>query len=561
VDKPAPIRARHSLRAKIVVACVGILVPAGVAGVVLWGAARGGGDHEAGLILLGALLAATAGAGLWANLGLWRRIGAALTHLRTSTRAFRCDEVPPQYELNGRDELSRLSQELAAMAQGTLSTQQEAVAHRQTLESEIRARTIELQQKNLALAYQNEKVIEANRLKSAFLANVSHELRTPLNAILALSDMLHDEVAGPLKEEQLKQVELITNSGENLLHLINEVLDLSKLDSGRMKESREPVTIIDLLTECAQNLRPLADEKGLTLTIDADGAGEEVEVDGEKIRQVFLNLLGNAIKFTDGGSITARLRLLKEEDLLCVEVQDTGPGVPAHLPHAIFEEFRRLEQADGVPLEGSGLGLAIGKKLVSLMGGDLWVDSMPGAGSRFSFVIPLRTESAQAREIRDRNRRAGRASDGAFAAGDGRKRVLLVDNDIVESGVLARHLRRRELDIFTAHDMHEAMQVLGREEIDLLLMDLLSQGDEGFRLIENIMRDPALGDLPILVNSARTFTQEENAFLETRVGGVFEKGSRGVDDLLSLVSSTVAQAGEDLSAPQGQSAEDAREAA
>lgn len=545
----------------MIVACFGIMVPAGIVGVALWNAATGEAAPRVGVILLGVLMAATAGAGLWAMLGLWRGIGDALTHLRKSTEALRGGGEPVQYDLGGRDELSRLSRELAEMAAGTLSTQHEAVARRQSLESEVRERTIELQQKNLALAYQNEKVIEANRLKSAFLANVSHELRTPLNAILALSDMLHDEVAGPLKGEQLKQVDLITKSGENLLHLINEVLDLSKIDSGRMQELRKPVCIIDLLTEAAEGLRPLAEEKGLTFTIDADGVGEEVDLDGDKIRQVLINLVGNAIKFTDRGTITARLRLLKEEDLLCVEVQDTGPGVPAHLHHAVFEEFRRLEQADGIVLGGSGLGLAIGKKLVSLMGGDLWVDSVPAAGSRFSFVIPLRTGSVQSREGRERSRRASRNVSGELGAPSGRKRVLLVDNDIVESGVLARHLRRQELDIFTAHDLHEAMQVLRREDIDLLLMDLLGQGDEGFRLIESIMRDPALEELPILVNSARTFTPEESAFLQARVGGVFEKGSRGVDDLLSLVSTTVKPAGEDLGAPREHSAEDAREAA
>jgi signal transduction histidine kinase/CheY-like chemotaxis protein len=540
VSGDEPKRPRRSLHGLLFVIAAGITLPAGIgAGWFLHTILIAGADMPAVSKLAGATAVLAAAAGLAALFHLWRRIHLAFCRLGQSIQEFMTGQGSARFELNGDDEFSDLAGRLGAMAAGAQAFHTAAQQQQISLESVLEARAVELQQKNLALAYQNEKVLEANRLKSAFLANVSHELRTPLNAILALSDMLRDQITGPLNEEQLRQIEMIYNSGDNLLHLINEVLDLSKIESGRMDDNRAPVQIIDHLLESAESLRPLAVEKGLHLQLEPEGAGEQVSLDADKIRQVFINILGNAIKFTEKGTVTARMRVLPEEDLLYVEVQDTGSGIPAHLHNSIFEEFRRLEHPQGEHLEGSGLGLAISKKLINLMGGDLWVDSAVGAGSRFAFVVPLRSnQEAPGSEDEPplRIRFNGRART---LADPERKCVLVVDDDVVESGVLTRYLRKENMEILTAHDMQEALSVLRRETVDLVLMDLLSRGDEGFRLIEQVTRDPQLRQLPILVNTARKFNDGEEGFLAGHVGGVFEKGSRGVEDLMRLVVQTV----------------------
>lgn len=536
-----PTTAGRPLRTRLILIAAGLALPSlGAAGVLVSALGAPAGSHPPPALYAAAAACALAGgAGAATLLRLARRTDLAFAELERSLASFAAGEGPPAFEIEGGDEFAHLADRLRGALAGAHASRAAARLHQDSLESELKARTVELQQKNLALAYQNEKVLEANRLKSAFLANVSHELRTPLNAILALSDMLRDEITGPLNEEQRRQMEMIYHSGDNLLHLINEVLDLSKIESGRMEDKRSEVAIVDHLIDAAESLRALAEEKGLALVLEPEGGGQAVSIDADKVRQVFINILGNAIKFTEHGSVTARMRVLQDEDLFYAEVQDTGPGIPPPLHNSIFEEFRRLEHPEGERLEGSGLGLAISKKLVNLMGGDLWVDSAVGAGSRFSFVVPLR--SAAPVPVADEESTAHRrwSTRVRALAEPGRKRVLVVDDDVVESGVLARYLRKRDLDILTAHDCQEALGVLRREEVDLVLMDLLSGGDDGFRLIEHVTRDPQLKALPILVNTARRLTESEQGFLSRHVGGIFEKGTRGVDDLMELVSRTV----------------------
>ncbi len=537
-----PTTPGQPLRSKMRIIALGIAVPSlAAAGLLLFTllTAEANAAHPA--LCAGAATGVVAGVvGAVTLHRIARRMDRALAGLDRSLDAFAAEEGPVPSGIEGADEFAHLAERLQTALAGAHVSRAVARQQEDSLKSVLKARTVELQQKNLALAYQNEKVLEANRLKSAFLANVSHELRTPLNAILALSDMLRDQIAGPLNKEQLHQMEMIYHSGENLLHLINEVLDLSKIESGRMEDKRADVAIVDHLVDAAESLRALAEEKGLQLVLETEGAGELVSVDADKVRQVFVNILGNAIKFTESGSVTGRMRVLKDEDLFYAEVQDTGPGIPPQLHNSIFEEFRRLEHPEGEKLEGSGLGLAISKKLVNLMGGDLWVDSAVGTGSRFSFVVPLRSvpEAAVSEEEAVPVTQPWNGRPPAQVA-RGRKRVLVVDDDVVESGVLARYLRKRELDILTARDRQEALSVLRREDVDLVLMDLLSGSDEGFRLIEQVTRDPQLKQLPILVNTARRLTETEEGFLGRHVGGIFEKGTRGVDDLMELVSRTV----------------------
>ncbi len=539
---------RRSLRIRLQVVVLGLLLlmlaAFLLAGSQLFSSAVSAADEPAGrealrhLFLVAVVLSVIVGA---AFLATCRRLFTGLQRLLHAARSLAAGQCGVTLDRDSDDEIAELGAALQEMATRTEASYGEIEEQNRNLERIVRARTEELRQKNLALAFQNEKVIEANRMKSAFLASMSHELRTPLNAILALSEMLRDQISGPLSGEQVKQASMILTSGQNLLNLINDVLDLSRIESGRMEVRPERVQIVDRLVEAGEGLRPLAEEKGLTLEIQEEGLGSEVFLDLEKLRQVFINLLGNAIKFTDRGSVTIRIRLLPDQDLLYVEVQDTGPGIEPEFQHQLFQEFRRAEDGGAPEKKGTGLGLAISKKLVTLMGGDIWVDSAPGSGSRFAFVIPLHT-TEEDEETPEQGTTIAEWRRGQFAAREGeegKQRVLVVDEDVVESGVLGRYLRRRGMEVLTALDVVEAIDTLRRETVDLVLLDLVSPGDGGFRLLRRIGRDPRLQKIPVVVNASRELSEDEAGFLKPQVHSIFVKGTRGVSDLIDTVENAL----------------------
>jgi signal transduction histidine kinase len=431
-------------------------------------------------------------------------------------------------------EAQRLTHSIDALARGLLATLRDRDQSNRRLQVEVHQRTSELRQKNLALAFQNEKVTETNRLKSAFFANVSHELRTPLNAILALTDMLREEIPGPLNEEQRKHLTLTYNSGVKLLNLINDVLDLSRIEAGRMEVQREAAPIVDLLQEATEELRPLAHEKGIGLVLQTHGEGKPVSVDAAKVRQIFVNLLGNAIKFTERGEVTARVQLLGDESLLSVEVEDTGPGIPLDEQQRIFLEFHRVEGVGPRP-GGTGLGLAISKRLVHLMGGDIWVDSSVGRGSRFAFVIPLEEGTlapgaGDEPELLDLD-----ASIGNPETLD-RPRVLVATQDRLEAGVLGRYLRQRGLDSVSAGSTREAQRILAAEPVDLVIV-VASEGElvRSDEWLAWLGQRPERGTLPVVLYASGDCPPEWVETAARSADALFVKGDRGVGELVDLV--------------------------
>ena len=235
----------------------------------------------------------------------------------------------------------------------------------------------------------NQQLETASKHKSQFLASVSHELRTPLNAIIGFSDVLLDPSLDVNEERRLRFLTHILSSGKHLLGLINEILDLSKVEAGRLELEKETTAIADVLEAAANTLRPLAAKKSLDLRVETNGRIPRVPLDAARIRQVVLNLVGNAIKFTpEGGKVW--LRTNASGEVVRVEVEDTGPGVPKEDHERIFLEFEqaRIGSAGSKP-EGTGLGLALAKKFVEMHGGRIWVESEAGKGSRFCFTLPI----------------------------------------------------------------------------------------------------------------------------------------------------------------------------
>ena len=237
-----------------------------------------------------------------------------------------------------------------------------------------------------ALLLAKEEAERSNRFKDQFLSTMSHELRTPLNAVLGFSDLLGEESYGPLNERQARYVSHINKGGHHLLRLINDILDLSKIEAGRLQLSLENVPVNRTFAEAFDTLRPLAEKKSHKL-IMAASTNFNVKADSTRFKQILLNLIGNAIKFTpEGGKI--ELSASKVDQMVRVEVRDSGPGIPPEEQRRIFEAFYRLTNTDKA-IEGTGLGLAITQRLVELHGGKLGLESELGSGSCFYFTLPL----------------------------------------------------------------------------------------------------------------------------------------------------------------------------
>ncbi|MBA4370807.1 MAG: hypothetical protein C0418_04430 [Coriobacteriaceae bacterium] len=232
----------------------------------------------------------------------------------------------------------------------------------------------------------NVRLVELQDTKDRFLANVSHELRTPLNSVIGFSGVMLSGAAGDLTEEQERQLGMIKRSGEHLLSLINDILDLARIEAGRLRLESAEMDLAEVAADAVQRLRPQADEKGLALRTDGD-APVMVSADVTRVRQIALNLVGNAVKFTEAGSIAVRARSVDGHGVL--EVVDTGPGIPPDRLEHIFDRFEQVGEHAGKPA-GAGLGLSIARELARMLGGDIEVESEPGAGSTFRLVLPAR---------------------------------------------------------------------------------------------------------------------------------------------------------------------------
>jgi signal transduction histidine kinase len=251
----------------------------------------------------------------------------------------------------------------------------------------------ELESQRQQVQLQNLQLLEAARLKSQFLATMSHELRTPMNAVIGFSQLLLRQRQNPLTPQQVDMLERILNNGKHLLTLINEILDLSKIEAGRLELKLETFNLATLVSATTEELRSLADEKHLTLQVHADLQNPNVINDSVRMRQVLVNLLSNAIKFTETGSVQLEVKEISPERLV-LTLKDTGIGIAQDDLDHIFEEFRQIDQTTTRKYSGTGLGLAITKLLVHLMQGTITVESEVGQGSTFRIELPRAVQAS-----------------------------------------------------------------------------------------------------------------------------------------------------------------------
>ncbi len=349
----------------------------------------------------------------------------------------------------------------------------------------------------------------ANRAKSAFLATMSHELRTPLNAILGYAQILKYDRS--LDDRKAAQIEIIHRSGEHLLMLINDILDLSRIEAGKLNLLAEPIVLRDFLLSIKEVLDLKAREKGLTFTLDyLDGLELAVRFDERRLRQVLLNLLGNAVKFTDRGQVILRARWLNGgERRLQVrfEVEDSGIGIAPELLASLFEPFQQdayVQRRYG----GTGLGLSISRELVRLMGGDIHVESRLGEGSRFWFELELPTAPHQL------GREPRRAAPRVAGYKGTRRRLLVADDIEANRRVLVDVLFSLGFDTLEASNGTAALAQAEATHPDLIVMDGVMPEMDGLEAMQRIRRLPSLRSIPIIVVSASASASDRQASID-----------------------------------------------
>ena len=256
----------------------------------------------------------------------------------------------------------------------------------QELEKRVRQRTKELEQRSQELAEANVSLEEMSSHKSQFLANMSHELRTPLNSIIGYTKLMLDGLEGKITEEQRKNLETVYRNSQGLLALINDLLDLSKIEAGRMTVDDEAFTVAELLDDVMPAVERLAEVKGLALEYKLDPGINHIYADRAKTKQTLINLMGNAVKFTDEGSV--KLEIAERDGEFVFSVSDTGMGIKKEYLEVIFDSFKQVGPAQVAGFEGTGLGLAISKQFVEMQGGRIWAESKFGKGSTFTFTLP-----------------------------------------------------------------------------------------------------------------------------------------------------------------------------
>ena len=345
-------------------------------------------DAEVGQLRTTIILV-TIGAVLLAVLAGWlmsRQIAKPIGQLATASERVAQGDLSTSVDVKSSNEVGVLAHSFNQMIVALKKSRDELQQWGEELEKRVHERTAQLEQRSQELTDTNVRLEEMSRHKSQFLANMSHELRTPLNSIIGYTKLMLDGLEGDINEEQQQDLHTVYTNSKHLLELINGLLDLSRIEAGKTVLSYGTFTISDLLSEVIPGMEPLAREKGLTLTYSVAPDIDSLYADKAKTRQVLINILGNAVKFTDEGSVKFDVAVTDSDFIF--SVTDTGMGIKEEDLEAIFESFKQVGPAQIAGYEGTGLGLAISKQFVEMHGGRIWAESELGKGSTFTFTLP-----------------------------------------------------------------------------------------------------------------------------------------------------------------------------
>ena len=433
-------------------------------------------------------------------------------------------------EVASADEVGVLARSFNTMLEEIARRDAERAEDRRNLEQQV----VERNMVNAELRFAIDKAEEASRLKGEFLANMSHEIRTPMNGIIGFTQLA---LATALTEEQRDYMETVEGSAEALLQLINDILDVSKIEAGRVELDRAPFDIRDSVESATRTMFAAAQQKGLELSWDVDPAFPDLLVGDEaRIRQVLLNLLGNAIKFTTEGSVrvTAGMEPAPDRSLVAhFAVRDTGMGIAPEKQKIIFEPFRQADGSTTRKYGGTGLGLAISTGLVDLMGGRIWVESEPGCGSVFHFTTPFSLAEASL------PLRTGAQANGADSIP---LAILVAEDNIVSQKLVTALLKERRHSVTIAANGVAVLSLIEQQSFDLILMDIQMPEMDGLQATAEIRRREkrTAKHTPIVAMTAHAMAGDRERCLEAGMDGYIAKPIHP-GELMALITGITAQ--------------------
>ncbi|MGM0557938.1 MAG: response regulator [Myxococcota bacterium] len=396
---------------------------------------------------------------------------------------------------------------------GRKEMEEELRQARDELETRVEERTRQLVETNQRLEREvedrreaEERALEASRAKSAFLANMSHELRTPLNAVIGYAALIDEDLelgAGDTESLDVEGVRedlsKIHHAGEHLLALINDILDLSKVEAGKMDIDFMPVDLDRLLEEVVETTRPMIDKNDNSFSMSLDHEGE-LMADRTKLKQVLLNLVGNAAKFTKGGHIEVATReeFADGDRFIRIEVSDTGTGISEDKQAQLFEPFTQADNSSTREHGGTGLGLTICKRFTEMMGGHIHLDSEPGEGSTFTVILPFRRSGSDAEESQVTVDLEDLDDIEFDAAG---RRVLVIDDDTNVHELMRRFLEPRGFQVIAALDGEQGIEIAREARPDVITLDVMMPGRDGWSVLSELKSDPELAAIPVVMVS------------------------------------------------------------
>ena len=428
------------------------------------------------------------------------------------------------------DHLSRVNQKLEAQSE-ELQNQAE----------ELQRTSNELQEQNIELEAQRKQVEAANTLKSEFLSNMSHELRTPLNSIMALSRVLITQTKQTLEDEEFGYLEIIERNGKRLLTLINDILDLSKIEAGKMDIKPRAVKLKPLLTTVKENLQTLADKKNLLISVRTTSKVSEIETDELRLHQILTNILSNAIKFTEKGEI--KIRTKNDDKSVFISVEDSGIGISEKDIETIFDEFRQVDGSSTRAFEGTGLGLAIARKLTAALNGKLTVKSTVGKGSLFTLEIPIKwkgdftiDKSIKLKEIDGRLLATQSKLKGENDHEPSKYKILMVE-DHEEAIIQVKNVLIKEgYEVDVAPGGKEALDYMSKTIPDGIILDLMMPDIDGFEVLNSIRNKDKTRGIPVLVLTAKDLSPSDIKKLKSNnVQQLVQKGDINILGLVSKV--------------------------
>ena len=448
--------------------------------------------------------------------------------------------------LQANDRTRQLAEELRDNNQELQAQQEELEAQAEELQKqseELKAQNVELEQQRLT-------VEEASRLKSQFLSNMSHELRTPLNSVMALSRVLMMQAGAKLSDQEVNYLAIIERNGKNLLALINDILDLSKIEAGRMDVNPRPFSLVLSLENIVESIEPLAREKNIEIRREIPTDLPLLESDETRVAQILQNLTANAVKFTSQGHVT--LAAAREGGEISIRIADTGIGIAEEDLPSIFDEFRQVDGSSSRRYEGTGLGLAIARHAARMLGGDITVVSTPGKGSTFTLTLPLAWQGTLTGGPVDTGHHEaatpltwpcpfGEERSNAVAGRDvlsANPRILLVEDNEAAIIQIRSVLERAGYRVDVTRGGQEAFEYVSHTIPDGIVLDLMMPEIDGFEVLEKVRGRSATAAIPVLILTAKDLTPEDFKRLSANhIQQLVQKGDVDQESLLLKIGS------------------------